>query len=228
MQGSASNCSIHRITLGTLPLEHEELIDELRDLARESGETDPKEEPRRLLYRWLEDKDDRLYFDGPIYDESIQLHLGDLSFSIREGISSGSRLTIVQKSVVRAPSKHILAHTDMGGNGSLGWLSICGDEGALSSLCESGSVDDIGAIAKDLEILVKQWKTPIGDLAMFVGIAFRAEGSYEWNEQWGDGSYESEVNSQEADLLKMANGSFKPMAEDRVDSIITEVCAEFE
>ena len=228
MESSATNCSIRRITIGALPLEHEALVDQLRNLAEESGETDPDEESRLLLYRWLEDKDDLLYFDGPIYDESIKIYLGELSFSIHELISLGAKLKVVDRAIVSAPKGHILAYTDMGGNGSLEWLSICGDEEGLSSICESGSVDDPSKIVAGLEILVKQWDTPIGELSMFVGIAFHSNGSYEWNEHWGDGSYESDVNSQEADLLEGESSSFKPMAEASIDDLIKEVCSEFE
>jgi len=228
MESSATNCSIRRITIGVLPVEYEALVDKLRDLAEESGETDPDEESRQLLYRWLEDVDDLLYFDGPIYDDSIVIYLGDLSFSIYKLISSGAKLKVVDRTVVRAPSGCILAYTDMGGGGSLEWLSICGDEEAFSSLCESGSLEDPSKIASDLEILVKQWDTPIGELTMFVGIAFQSNGSYEWKEHWGDGSYENYVNSEEADLLEDKSSSFQPMAEGSIDELVKEVCSKFE
>ena len=228
METSAAGCPISRITIGCLPSEHEDLVNRLRDLAEDSGETDSDNESNALLYNWFEDVDDLLYFDGPIYDENIVITLGGLSFKLQALISSGAKLTVVDRRVVSAPDGCALAYTNMTGDGFLEWLSICGDEEALVPLCEVDSDDDPAKFGSNLEILVKQWDTPVGELTMFVGIAYCSNGSYEWNEDWGDGSYESDVDSQEADLLIGEINSFKPMAEANVDALINEVCSKFE
>ena len=228
METSADGCPISRITIGCMPTEHEALVDRLKDLAEVSGETDPDDEANALLYSWLEDVDDLLYFDGPIYDENIIITLGGLSFKLQSLISSGAKLKVVERSVISVPEGYNLAYTNMKGDGFLEWLSICGDKEALNPLCEVDSDDDPGKFGSDLEILVKQWDTPIGELTMFVGIAFRSNGSYEWNEDWGDGSYESDVDSQEAELLVGDSNSFKPMDQASIDDLINEVCSKCE
>ena len=251
IQTGASGCTICRLAAGSLSNTKQELIDELIQLATDSYveydsevlksflEDGEREAVEQILKNWLEDKDDLLYFDGAIYDPSIEIKIDNQCFEINELLSLGSRLKLVDNIAISLPANKLLTYHKTTGSGNLEWLPICGEQDSLIKLCGSLGRDVIKAIAPDIEILTKKFSihepdsSLYEDLEMFVGIAYKSKDLYEWHEDWGDGSYsfdnflyfeDAEIHRSNSNL----DGSFQPISKEEVLSLIKTVCRSFD
>ena len=110
IQTGAVKCSICRLAIGSLPQTKQELINELIKLATDSVEYDSEELNTlfldndegvdAILNNWLEDKDDLLYFDGPLYDPSIEINIDNQFCEINELLLLGSRIKVVDTKII--------------------------------------------------------------------------------------------------------------------------------
>ena len=247
VQTGAVGCTICRLAAGSLSNTKQECIDELIQLATDSVEYDSEElntlfldngegvEP--ILKNWLEDKDDLLYFDGPIYDPSIEINIDNQCFEINELLLFGSRLKLVDNISINLPANKLLTYHKTTGGGSLEWLPICGEKDRLIQLCGSLDKDIIKTIAPDIEILTKKFtillpdSTLYEDLEMLVGIAYKSKDLYEWHEDWGDGSYSCDIYFEDSEILRpesSLDGALQSISKEEIVSLVKNVCRSFD
>ena len=218
------SCRIRRLTLGTLPVDKEELVSALQVLAEDTGETDAEELP---IYYWLEDLDDVIYIDGPLFNRGIVIESENQYLNISTLMGLGATKKVVEEIVVDVPPGSLLGWTDMISEGELTFLHTCGESDDLLALLNTPSDDDsvrLEDLACNIEILVKIWRTPLGPFNMFVGLAYKANNTYEYKDHWGDGSYASDVKSTEAGVLAPAGDDWEKWPEDKIEGLVNEVC----
>lgn len=219
------NCRIRRLTLGTLPSAQEELISTLAEIAEETGDCDSEEFP---LYTWLEDLDNLLYVDGPVFDEDIVIESDSNNIKVSTLIGLGASKKVVGEIHVESKTDSLLAWSDMVSNGELSFLQACGDQDELAVILGTPveeSSTRLRDLAQHLVILIKVWHTPLGAFQMFVGLAYKASGELDYKDHWGDGSYESDVKSSEAGILsRSSDGTWENWSIERLEELVETVC----
>lgn len=221
------NCRIRRLTLGTLPSAQEELTSTLAEIAEGTGDCDSEDFP---LYTWLEDLDNILYLDGPVFDEDIVIESDSNHIKLSTLIGLGASTKVVGEIHVDSTADSLLAWSDMVSEGELSYLQACGDQDELEVFLGKPvdeSSKSLRDLAQQLVILIKVWHTPLGAFQMFVGLAYKAFGEVDYKDHWGDGSYESDVKSSEAGIMsRSSDGKWENWTFERLEKIVETVCEE--
>lgn len=222
-----SNCTVWRITIGSLPQEDSKLKAQLLELANSSGENDPHD----ALYYWLEDKDDVAYIDGPKYSTDMVLQAGDTRAYFSELLSSGASKKVIDIRTIAQPADSFLCYSERIGNGELPYTPICGnDDEALASFTRPQHKEDLLGQAAKIQILTKLWKTPIYSFEMFVGLAYNSGDVLDWQDNWGDGSYSSWDDETDANIMKPRKNAppeecqWEYIESDTLSSIVEQIC----
>lgn len=222
-----NNCTIWRITIGSLPQDGNKLKAQLLDLATSSGESDPYD----ALYYWLEDKDNVAYIDGPKYSSDMVLQAGDTRAYFSELLSSGASKKVIGIQTIEEPADSLLCYSERIGNGELPNIPICGNEDeTLISFTRPQSKEDLLAHAAKIQILTRVWETPIYSFEMFVGLSYNSEDLLDWQDNWGDGSYSSWDDETDANIMKPRKDAppeecqWEYIDSDALTSLVEQIC----
>ena len=226
-----ANCTVWRITIGSLPQEDNKLKAQLLELATSSGENDPND----ALYYWLEDRDNLAYIDGPKYSSDMVLQAGDARVYFSELLSSGASKKIIGTHTIEEPANSLLCYSERIGNGELPSIPICGnDDESLLSFTGPQRKEDLLGHATKIQILTKVWETPIYSFEMFVGLSYNSGGVFDWQDNWGDGSYSSWDDETDANIMKPRKNSppeecqWEYIDSDALSSLVEQICDSFQ
>lgn len=222
-----TNCTVWRITIGSLPREDDELKAQLLELATSSGENDPSD----ALYYWLEDRDSLAYIDGPKYSSDMVLQAGDTRVYFSELLSSGASKEVIGIQTIEEPADSLLCYSERIGYGELPSIPICGnDDENLASFIRPQRREDLLEYAPKVQILTKVWKTPIYSFEMFVGLSYNSGDVFDWQDNWGDGSYSSWDDETDANIMKPRKNAppeecqWEYIDSDALSSLVEQIC----
>lgn len=222
-----TNCTVWRITIGSLPQEEDKLKARLLELATCSGENDPY----YALYYWLEDKDDLAYIDGPKYSSDMVLQAGDARVYFSELLSSGASKKVIGIQTIEEPTDLLLCYSERIGEGELPSIPICGnDDETLARFTRPQRKEDLLDNAAKIQILTKIWETPIYTFEMFVGLSYNSGDALDWQDNWGDGSYSSWNDETDANIMKPRKNpppeecQWEYIDSDTLSSIVELIC----
>lgn len=216
-----SSCSIRRYTVGKLPNNEALLAEAIGKVNRNNAGIDEYDE--YSLYQILEDVDDELYFDGPEFEEGMNLELDeDKTITLQSLIERGANVKSLASIDLTLFQNHCYCCTDQQGDGETYHLDI--SERAEQLINEASQAISGGntskSLASKLTILTKRWSTPWEELTMLVGITTQDEHEPDFTDHWGDGSYSMYTNSEEAAIYQSTSDGWKKMEESQILSLL--------